>query len=144
MEIDRKGFCEECCRRSDELLKILSKEDKMFWNNSKKRTHEESVDTEQAVIVSFDTEGDISQLQKDIGKLTDHLEDKLDAINSEYDGDEYGDDECNLYFYGPNAEKIYELVLPSFKNMDIRPIRFLLRFGDVHDKSAKEEHRRLV
>lgn len=100
---------------------------------------------EQALIVSFDVdESDYSEAQKQISKLTDDLEESLAEIKTEYDGDEYGDDECNLYFYGPDAEKIYNLVSVRLKVLPWRPLRFKLRFGDVKNLKAREKTRIIV
>ncbi len=99
----------------------------------------------QAVIVSLDTDQENQQAtQAIVSHITDKLEEPLDRIDAEYDGDEYGDNECNLYFYGSSAEEIYKVILPEIKKIPLRPIRFTLRFGDVADKSAPEEQRRII
>ncbi|MGF7229208.1 MAG: hypothetical protein ACQR33_04450 [Candidatus Saccharibacteria bacterium] len=114
-----------------------------FRKKSIKKLQNEPVS--QAVIVSFDTIVEtLKATQGIVSDATDRLDEPLELAGAAYDGDEYGDDECNLYFYGPSAEKIYDIILPELKKMSIRPIRFTLRFGDVHDKSAKEEQRRIV
>lgn len=99
----------------------------------------------QAVIVSFDiSEDKYNSIQKQISKITDDMEVELENIGAEYDGDEYGDDECNLYFYGPDAEQIFDIVSRDIKKVALRPIRLKLRFGDVEDTEAKEELRRIL
>lgn len=116
----------------------------MFWNRTKK--NQENTESEQAVIVSFDISSDeYRSTAEQIAAFTDKLTPALQEIGAEYDGDEYGDNECNLYFYGPDAEKMYTVISKAVTKLSFRPIRFKLQFGDVvNDASTKEEERRLV
>jgi hypothetical protein len=42
------------------------------------------------------------------------------------------------------TDKLEEIILVELKEIPTRPIRFTLRFGDIADKSASEEQRRIV
>lgn len=118
----------------------------MFWSKKPKRADDDVQlsDEEQAVIVSFDTEENVDQIQKFVAKMTDSLEASLSDIGAEYDGDEYGENECNLYFYGPDAKQILNVIQPSLEKLRFRPIRIKLRFGGINNVSAGEENRRII
>jgi hypothetical protein len=53
---------------------------------------------DQAVIVSLHTD---QENQHATQEIVSHITDKC----TEHDGDEYGDNECNLYLYGSSAEE---------------------------------------
>ena len=49
--------------------------------------------------------------------------DKLSAVIQEsktgvFDGDEFGNGECGLFMYGPNADVLFEVVLPLLMEWD--------------------------
>jgi hypothetical protein len=65
------------------------------------------------------------------------------AINSasvgEFDGDEFGNGECTLFMYGPDADALMRTVEPILRNNPFtRGGRVIKRFGEASDPSARE------
>lgn len=57
-----------------------------------------------------------------IGQLGDRLDDLVQKADvGEFDGDEYGDGECVLYFYGGNADKLYAAMEPTLLLSPLSP-----------------------
>lgn len=56
------------------------------------------------------------------------------------DGHEFGAGEAMLYAYGPDAARLFAAMEPSLRAFPLRPARVVLRFGDVDDAEAVEQH----
>jgi hypothetical protein len=60
------------------------------------------------------------------------LEDDLDvaikkSLSGEFDGDEYGEDFCTIYTYGPSANRLYNSVQPTLKNFHASKGSYVVR-----------------
>jgi hypothetical protein len=82
----------------------------------------------------FGTEADRAA----IWALEDQLEAAIAAASAgEFDGDEFGQGECVLYFYGPNVDRLFAVVEPRLKSSPIASGGFAIkRYGGVSDLAA--------
>ena len=73
------------------------------------------------------------------------LEDNLEAVINdagvgEFDGNEVGEGFFTLYMYGPDADKLAEVVLPVLERSGPPAGSYVLkRYGDAEDLTAREE-----
>jgi hypothetical protein len=74
-------------------------------------------------------------------KLQDQISAAIDAAGvGQFDGDEWGGDECVLYMYGADADRLFDAVRPVIAKLPPRSGSFAIkRRGDAGDPSAKEE-----
>ncbi|BCG93963.1 hypothetical protein [Mesorhizobium sp. 131-2-1] len=98
---------------------------------------------EQAVIVYLLLTGGpfgTQQERQSVQVLEDRLEQVVSNANAgEFDGDEFGEGECVLYLYGPDAEKLFSAIEPVLKSSPVATGGYAIkRFGDAADLSAKE------
>lgn len=75
-----------------------------------------------------------------IHALSDRLEAKiLEARAGEFDGDEFGQGECTLYMYGPNADLLFAAVEDEIRASPLSRGGWVIkRYGSAEDKEAKE------
>jgi len=72
------------------------------------------------------------------------LEERLEAAiikanAGEFDGNEFGGGECTLFMYGPDADALYDAILPILQmNPQARGGYAIKRYGDVRDPNARE------
>lgn len=106
--------------------------DKIF---SKQKSYPQlGEDPEHAVIIHF------RYGRTDLQPIFD-LEDKLEAViieanAGEFDGNEVARDGSDgfLYMYGPNADALYDAILPVLKASDfMRGAKAILRYGPPED-----------
>ena len=73
-----------------------------------------------------------------IWALEDEMESALaEAPAGELDGDEFGQGECVLFLYGPNADRLFAVVEPYLKSSPTASGGFAIkRYGDVSDVNA--------
>lgn len=98
---------------------------------------------DQAVIVYLilnDGQFGAADERESIYALEDRLEKAIeDASVGEFDGDLFGEGECILYMYGPNAERLFVVVEPLLKSSPVAAGGYAIkRFGVEADPSAKE------
>ena len=65
------------------------------------------------------------------------------AINGhdvgEFDGEELGGGRCVLYMYGPDADRLFDVVRPILKNASLGDGGFVIkRYGEAKDPNAVE------
>lgn len=78
--------------------------------------------------------------QKHIYELEDELEEALGIQEvGDVDGHEFGDDNCEVYVYGADADSVLEAIRPILEKCPLKPIRVLQRYGGVGNKNAKEK-----
>ncbi len=59
--------------------------------------------------------------------------------SGEFDGDEFGGNECVLYMYGPDADRLYASVEPKLKSTRVASGGYAIkRYGDAQDTQAWE------
>jgi hypothetical protein len=51
-----------------------------------------------------------------IAVLEDQLEGAVQPFGT-HDGNEYGDGACELYFYGPDADRLYDAIAPLLEDV---------------------------
>ena len=73
-------------------------------------------------------------------ELSDLLKTAIETKNAgEFDGDEFGDGQCTLFMYGPNADALFQAVEPILRDS---PLSFgghaIKRYGEASDADAKE------
>ncbi|WP_257168372.1 hypothetical protein [Bradyrhizobium sp. SRS-191] len=98
---------------------------------------------EQAVIVHLPLkEGQFGSEREcaDIADLADRLSKAIDDHNvGEFDGDEFGGGRCVLYMYGPNADRLFEVIAPVLKTTpSVRGGFVIKRYGEARDPAATE------
>jgi hypothetical protein len=63
-----------------------------------------------------------------------------DASAGEFDGEMFGEGECILYMYGPDAERLFAIIEPILTLAPVTAGGFAIKqFGEATDPSAREE-----
>jgi|SRR6185436_8947584 len=80
-----------------------------------------------------------------IRQLEDRLEEAiLQNQAGEFDGDEFGEGECTIYMYGPDADKLFQAIQPVLQAASLpAPIQVTKRYGSAEDPHSREEHLQL-
>jgi hypothetical protein len=83
---------------------------------------------------SPDERAEIATLQEEVSAV-------IDAVGvGEFDGDEWGGNECVLYMYGEDADRLFDAVRPVLLKLPPRSGSYAIkRQGDAGDANAKEE-----
>jgi hypothetical protein len=72
------------------------------------------------------------------------LEDRLSAAIEragvgEFDGNEFGAGECVLYMYGPDADRLYDTIVPHLQMAAAARGGYAIkRYGEASDPTARE------
>lgn len=98
---------------------------------------------EHAVIVHLRLDDDgfgSDEKRESINERQDDLADAIDdAEAGEFDGDEFGEGECVLYMYGPDADVLFDTIKPILKKSPHSKGGFAIkRYGEASDPKAKE------
>jgi hypothetical protein len=98
---------------------------------------------EHAVLVHLKLSNEASGTQKEaeaIHALSDRLEARiLEAGAGEFDGDEFGQGECTLYMYGPDADALFRAIEPELRASPLtRRGSVTKRYGAADDPAARE------
>lgn len=96
---------------------------------------------EQAMIIKFyiSNEFGSKEEQEYIRNLAITLEKVVsNPLIAEYDGDEYGNGEANLYFYSQNIDEAYNVIKPIVSKSILKPIKIVRRYGSANNLQAKE------
>ena len=98
---------------------------------------------EQAVRVHLqlsDTQFGSPTEREAIGNLSDRLDEAIRTQEAgEFDGDEFGDGECVLYMYGPDADKLFAVVEPLLRATPLcRGGYAIKRYGQAEDEAARQ------
>jgi hypothetical protein len=76
---------------------------------------------------NFGTIDEMKEIHRFTGQLAEAIEASKAGV---YDGDEFGEGECGLFMYGPDADRLFDVVYPllsSWKKM--RGGRIIKRYG---------------
>jgi hypothetical protein len=98
---------------------------------------------EHAVILHIALSDDCFGSSSDREAITS-LEDSIMAVFQEkhfgeLDGDEFGEGECIIYTYGPDADILYSLIEPFLAaNSGILKGYAIKRYGEPNDPNARE------
>jgi hypothetical protein len=61
------------------------------------------------------------------------------AAAGEFDGDEFGEGECVLYMYGPDADRLFAAIEPLLKSCSLAAGGYAVkRYGGAGDSDARE------
>jgi hypothetical protein len=73
-------------------------------------------------------------------QLSDRLAEVIEAKSvGEFDGDEFGEGECVLYMYGPDADALFSAIEPVLRCSPLaKGGRVIKRYGEASDRAAKE------
>ena len=98
---------------------------------------------EQAVIVYLrlnDGQFGTPREHESVRALEERLEQAIGGASvGEFDGDLFGEAECILYMYGPDAERLFVVIEPILKSSPVAAGGYAIkRFGEAADPSAKE------
>jgi len=98
---------------------------------------------EQAVIVHIKLNADqfgSSQEREAVFALEDQLEASIaDGGAGEFDGDEFGDNKCVLFMYGPDADRLFTIIEPILKSTPLASGGYAIkRYGEASDPNASE------
>ena len=62
-----------------------------------------------------------------------------DAAAGEFDGDMFGEGECVLYMYGPEADRLFAAIEPLLKSCPLASGGYAIkRYGEAGDSDARE------
>jgi hypothetical protein len=80
-----------------------------------------------------------------IHELSDQLAEAIEGTEAgEFDGDEFGEGECVLYMYGPDADALFAAIEPLLRGSPLaKGARVVKRYGEAGDRNAKEVSIRL-
>ena len=101
---------------------------------------------EQAVILTFDFSREHRGTRPDLETLQD-LGDELGkqvkrARVGEFDGDEFGEDDFQMFFYGPSADQLFDVVKAGLKQFKCSvPVTAVKRYGAPGATEHREELR---
>jgi len=75
-----------------------------------------------------------------IHEFEDELSDAIaDAGVGEFDGDDFGKGESILYMYGPDADKLFDVVQPLLQRSALTKGGYAIkRYGEAEDEDARE------
>jgi hypothetical protein len=98
---------------------------------------------EHAVIVHLKLDDDgfgSAEKRESINELQDELADAIDEAEAgEFDGDEFGEGECVLFMYGPDADVLFDTIKPILKGSTHAKGGFAIkRYGEASDPKARE------
>ena len=98
---------------------------------------------EQAVIVHLrlrDGRFGSPDERKAIEALEDQILRAIDEASvGEFDGDEFGGGECVLFMYGPDADRLYGVILPLLKAAPAATGGYAIkRYGEARDATSPE------
>lgn len=98
---------------------------------------------EHAVIVHLRLDDDgfgSAEKRESINELQDALAAAIDKAEAgEFDGDEFGEGECVLFMYGPDADVLFDTIKPILKKSPHSKGGFAIkRYGEAGDPKAKE------
>lgn len=98
---------------------------------------------EQALIVTLRLSSDGFGTPEEREALMDFEEQLAAAIENadagEFDGDMFGEGECVLYMYGPDADRLFATVEPLLKSCPLTPSGYAVkRYGEATDADARE------
>jgi hypothetical protein len=98
---------------------------------------------DQAVLVYLKLSDDrfgTSEERDQIRELSDQLEKAIqDHGVGEFDGDEFGEGQCTLFMYGPDADALFETIEPMLRDSSLTANGHAVRrYGDANDHNSKE------
>jgi hypothetical protein len=72
--------------------------------------------------------------------LEDQLERAIKDVSAgEFDGDEFENDKCVLYMYGPDADRLYQAIEPVLKAAQLASGGYAIkRYGTAGNLNARE------
>ena len=75
-----------------------------------------------------------------IHELSDRLEAAIENNHAgEFDGDEFGEGQCTLFMYGPDADALFGAIEPLLRDSPLSSGGHTIkRYGDAYDADAKE------
>lgn len=131
-------MCRETAREPVSIRFSDWKVSSVGWFNRKKQ-----LDAEQAVIVHYnlgDEEYGLAEEREAVFRLQDRLESLIVRGKvGEFDGNEFGDGEAVLYSYGPDADRLFDVIEGELRSFAARPAYVILRYGAAADANAIEK-----
>ena len=99
--------------------------------------------SEHAVIVHLPlSDGDFGKPEEreSLFALDQRLEEAVERSGAgEFDGNEFGSGECVFYIYGPDADRLFEVVEPLLKGHAVAAGGYAIkRYGAADDSFARE------
>jgi hypothetical protein len=99
---------------------------------------------EHAVILNIPLSGEAFGTEDERGRMRafgDALEARIDAANvGEFDGHEFGEGQCVLYMYGPDADALFAVVAAAAADEGLPHGSVATkRYGEASDPEAREE-----
>lgn len=75
----------------------------------------------------------------EIHTFTDHLQAMIsESSKGVFDGDEFGEGQCGLFMYGPDADQLLAVILPFFASWNkAAGGQIILRYGDRHGREQR-------
>ena len=76
---------------------------------------------------NFGTIEEMQEIHSFAGQLAQTIEASKTGV---YDGDEFGEGECGLFMYGPDADRLFDVVYPLLSSWEkMRGGRIIKRYG---------------
>jgi hypothetical protein len=76
---------------------------------------------------NFGTIDEVKEIHKFAGQLAEAIEASGVGV---YDGDEFGEGGCGLFMYGPDADRLFDVVYPLLSSWEkMRGGRIIKRYG---------------
>jgi hypothetical protein len=102
-----------------------------------------SPSSEHAVLVHLrlsDDQFGASAQRDSIHELATELEHQIERARAgEFDGDEFGDGECTLFMYGPDADRLFAVIEEPLRASVLARGGFVIkRYGAAADSSVRE------
>ena len=82
----------------------------------------------------------LEEEQNLIYDLSDQLESAISALDAgEFDGDEFGDGQCTLFMYGPDADVLFSAIEPILRDSPLAEGAYAVkRYGEVGEANVRE------
>jgi hypothetical protein len=142
----RSGRCHVCIILSSALIfacgKPIALQPKHNNSNLAIPSNTAKASDEHAVLVYIklaDNKFGTVEEREIVMKLGDRLAGLVEESGAgEYDGDEYGGGYCTFYFYGPEANILYEAIRPTLEQRKYRRGSYAIkRFGPPGSKEER-------
>lgn len=79
--------------------------------------------------------------QAEVRALEERLEKAIvEGDAGEFDGDEFGENKCVLFMYGPDADRLFSVIQPTLADAPVASGGYaILRYGAADDPGAPEK-----
>ncbi len=81
-----------------------------------------------------------SKDKQNIIELVETLEEIAESSGlGEFDGEGFGIGDAELYFSTSNADELFELIRPTLRDFNVKPIKARLIYNDIDESNVQEK-----